>query len=64
MFCSGLVILVGEIQQVDKRNDEHPNQIHITHVLAGVIALTVVDKVPVEPDDLKVIRVITATLVA
>src|SRR5580658_10034827 len=40
---------VGQIQQIDQRHDEHPNQIH---------------KVPVEARDLDVIGFVTSTLVA
>ena len=41
--------LVGEVQKVDQRYDEHPNQIH---------------EVPVKAQNLDVIRIVAAALVA
>src|ERR1035441_265498 len=59
LLCSSAVViavcsqaffdLVGEVQKVDQRYDEHPNQIH---------------EVPVKSQNLDVIRVVAAALVA
>src|SRR5271157_6495861 len=49
-FCSRVSFdLVGEVQQVDQRYDEHPNQIH---------------EVPVKAQNLDVIRIVAAAFVA